>query len=291
MADNKGINKGKWSKIFHITITDDDTSRALFSFRGSRLKIIFIAAILLILILSFCFAAVAFTPLRELIPGYPSAESRRLAIENAATLDSLENAIALQDLLLTNIQRIVTGRKPFDVDSMFVSAPADSAAPLDTSRMNIISRDDSLLREEVSSMEKYAISSRKDRVRQIEGMLFFPPVKGIITEQYNEAIRHPYTDIAVPSNTIVNSVLDGTVISAFWTDDTGYNVQIQHMNNLISVYRHCSSLLVKTGDKVSAGTAIAIIGDTGRLSSGSHLHFELWYKGEPVDPALYIKFQ
>jgi len=290
MADDKGIKKGKWSKIFRIDITDEDTSRKVFSLCGSKLRLIFMAAVLMILILISCFAIVAYTPVRELIPGYPSSESRRLAIENAAMLDSLENAIALQDLLLTNIQRIVTGRKPFDVDSMFVSAPADSASPLDTFLLNRISRDDSLLRSEVTSQEKYAISSRRNRVRQIEGMLFFPPVKGIITESYNEAIRHPFIDIAVPSNTIVNSVLDGTVISAFWTDDTGYNVQIQHLNNLISVYRHCSSLLVKTGDKVSAGAAIAISGDTGRLSSGSHLHFELWYQGEPVDPALYIKF-
>jgi len=290
MADDKGIKKGKWSKIFRIDITDEDTSRKVFSLCGSKLRLIFMAAVLMILILISCFAIVAYTPVRELIPGYPSSESRRLAIENAAMLDSLENAIALQDLLLTNIQRIVTGRKPFDVDSMFVSAPADSASPLDTFLLNRISRDDSLLRNEVTSQEKYAISSRRNRVRQIEGMLFFPPVKGIITESYNEAIRHPFIDIAVPSNTIVNSVLDGTVISAFWTDDTGYNVQIQHLNNLISVYRHCSSLLVKTGDKVSAGAAIAISGDTGRLSSGSHLHFELWYQGEPVDPALYIKF-
>ncbi len=290
MADDKGIKKGKWSKIFLIDITDGDTSRKVFSFRGSKLRLIFMAAVLMVLILISCFAVVAYTPVRELIPGYPSSESRRLAIENAAMLDSLENAIALQDLLLTNIQRIVTGRKPFDVDSMFVQAPADSASPLDTSLLNRISRDDSLLRSEITSQEKYAISSRRDRVRQIEGMLFFPPVKGIITESYNEAIRHPFIDIAVPSNTIVNSVLDGTVISAFWTDDTGYNVQIQHLNNLISVYRHCSSLLVKTGDKVSAGAAIAISGDTGRLSRGSHLHFELWHQGEPVDPALYIKF-
>lgn len=290
MADNKRFNKVKRSKTYRISITDDDTPREFFSFRGSKLKIIFMAAILSVIILSSCFAIVAYTPVRELIPGYPSAESRRLAIDNAAALDSLEKAIALQDLLLTNIQRIVTGRKPFDVDSMFVSQPADSTTSLDTSLMYMISRDDSLLRDEVTSQEKYAISSRKDRVRQIEGMLFFPPVKGIITESYNEAIRHPFIDIAVPSNTIVNSVLDGTVISAFWTDDTGYNVQIQHLNNLISVYRHCSSLLVKTSDKVSAGAAIAISGGTGRLSSGSHLHFELWHQGEPVDPALYVKF-
>lgn len=290
MNDNKGRGRSRWSKIFRLEIYDEEKSRMVFSVRGSVAKIVAAAAVLALSVLALCFVTVAYTPLRELIPGYPSAETRKLAMDNAAALDSLENAVALQDLLLTNIQRIVTGRKPFDVDSIFAAQPSDTSAVMDTLTRQAISRDDSLLRDEVASQEKYTISNRRDRVRQLEGILFFPPVKGIITEPYNEAIRHPYTDIAVPAGTIVNSVLDGTVISAFWSDDTGYNVQIQHDYNLISIYRHNSTLLVGTGDKVSAGSAVAIAGSAGRLSTGTHLHFELWYKGEPVDPTLYIKF-
>jgi len=136
----------------------------------------------------------------------------------------------------------------------------------------------------------YAISSTGSRVRQIEGMLFFPPVKGIVTEPYNLSIRHPFIDIAVPSSTTVDSALDGTIVSAFWSDEFGYTVIIQHENDIITVYKHNQRLLKKTGDRVKAGTAIAVSGGEGSLSTGPHLHFELWYKGEPLDPALYIKF-
>ena len=112
----------------------------------------------------------------------------------------------------------------------------------------------------------------------------------MITESYNPSIGHPYLDIAAPNNTTVYSVLDGTVIFAGWQDETGYNIQIQHSNNLVSVYKHNERLLKKVGDKVKAGTPISIIGDVGRLSSGPHLHFELWHNGDPIDPSSYINF-
>ena len=121
-------------------------------------------------------------------------------------------------------------------------------------------------------------------------MMFFTPVKGIITENFNKSTNHPYIDIATETGTTVYSVLDGTVITAEWNDDTGYTLQIQHDNNIISIYKHNEKLLKKTGDKVTAGTPVAMAGNTGRLSTGTHLHFELWHNGEAVDPTLYIKF-
>ena len=148
---------------------------------------------------------------------------------------------------------------------------------------------DSILREKVDSVEKYNLSSNS-QMQMIEGMLFFPPVKGILTEEFNKAINHPYVDIAVQENSAVCSVLKGTIIAAYWTDETGYNIHIQHDNDLISIYRHNTKLLKKTGDTVDAGTPVSLAGNAGELSSGPHLHFELWHKGVPIDPTLYIKF-
>ena len=121
-------------------------------------------------------------------------------------------------------------------------------------------------------------------------MLFVTPVKGVITQGFNPAAEHPFVDIAVKDGSAICSILDGTVIAAYWSDDTGYNIQIQHSNDLVSIYKHNTKLLKGVGDKVTAGTTISLAGNAGSLSTGPHLHFELWHKGEPVDPNLYINF-
>ena len=147
------------------------------------------------------------------------------------------------------------------------------------------------LKEQFLKQEEFDISSiHTAKIEQIEGLLFFPPIKGVITEQYNPAIGHPFVDIAAPNNSTVSAVLDGTIISAGWNDETGFTVQIQHTNDLVSIYKHNTRLLKKAGERVSAGTPIALVGDEGSLSTGPHLHFELWHKGEPVDPTMYINF-
>ena len=143
---------------------------------------------------------------------------------------------------------------------------------------------------QVMKEEQFGISSRQQKIEQIEGIHFFPPVRGVVTQEYNLAVNHPYIDIAAPENSVVSAVLAGTVIAADWNDNTGYVIQIQHDNNLISIYKHNAKLLKKTGDAVTTGTPIALVGDKGTLSTGSHLHFELWHKGQPIDPAQYIKF-
>ncbi len=231
---------------------------------------------------------ISFTSLREFIPGYPSAESRRLLIQNTLKIDSLQNEINLWRLQLANIQMIATGKKPLHIDSILnVAAGKDSLLAQGAASY---AKNDSLLRSIVLKEEQFSISTGRQKIDQIEGLHFFPPVKGVITEEYNIAINHPYIDIAAPENSVVSSVLDGTVISSGWNDENGYTIQIQHDNNLISIYKHNSKLLKKTGDKVSAGTPVSLVGNSGTLSSGTHLHFELWHKGEPINPAEYIKF-
>ncbi len=148
---------------------------------------------------------------------------------------------------------------------------------------------DSLLRENVKQAEQFGLSQSLKRDLPIEGIHFFTPLKGVVSQGYDQ-ILHPYIDITAPANSVVMSVLDGTVIGAGWSDDSGYTIQIQHSDDLVSVYKHNQKLLKKTGDKVSAGSPVALVGNTGALTTGDHLHFELWYKGEAVDPTKYINF-
>ena len=137
--------------------------------------------------------------------------------------------------------------------------------------------------------EQFGISDRDKRNLPVEGMHFFSPLKGVISQGY-DPIDHPYIDITAPQGTVVKAVLDGTVIYTGWSEDFGHTIQVQHEGDIISIYKHNEKLLKNVGDKVTAGSPIALVGGTGSLSTGEHLHFELWHKGETVDPTLYIKF-
>ena len=275
------------AKKYRFSIFNDTTHEEIFAFRANGLfSILTIVALIVSLIVSVALL-ISLTSLREFIPGYPSAQSRQDLIQNTIKIDSLQKEINVWRLQLANIQRITTGQKPLNIDShMNFRSVADSTYLVDGD----FSKDDSLLRASVLKEEQFNLSSRAQKIEQIEGLHFFPPLKGMVTEEYNPAIGHPYLDIAAPENSVVSAVLNGTVINAGWDDENGYTVQIQHDNNLVSVYKHNSKLLVKSMDKVSAGTSIALVGNTGTLSNGTHLHFELWHKGEPIDPAQYIKF-
>ena len=220
------------------------------------------------------------------MPGYPDARSKRAAIQNAIRIDSLENVIFRWELYSENLRRAVEGEEPVKIDSLIKAKNSIQTEALD---MAELARQDSLLREHVKEEEQFGISSRGKRNLPIEGLHFFTPLKGVVSQGYDPAV-HPYIDIAAAAGSMVKATLDGTVIFAGWSDDAGYTIQIQHDGDIVSIYKHNEKLLKKTGDKVTAGTPIAVVGNTGELTTGDHLHFELWHKGETVDPTLYIKF-
>ena len=178
------------------------------------------------------------------------------------------------------------GQEPLKIDSLMEVRRSAASTAAD---MKEIAQKDSLLRKEVADEDRFDIKSNSSRTLPIEGMHFFTPLKGVVSQGYDKAL-HPYIDITAPGNSVVMSVLDGTVISDGWTDTDGYTIRIQHEGDIISVYKHNQKLMKKTGDKVTAGTPIAILGGTGSLSDGEHLHFELWHKGDAVDPTKYISF-
>ena len=157
---------------------------------------------------------------------------------------------------------------------------------------NTISKEDSILREKVASEEQYSISnsSGKNQIDNLGEIHFYTPVKGIVTSSFDASKNHFGTDIVANPNQVVFACLDGTVISSTWSSEYGYVIQIQHEGNLISAYKHNSELLKKAGTVVKAGESIAIIGNSGELTTGPHLHFELWYAGKALNPEDYINF-
>ena len=278
--------KGGTSNNLRFTIVDDDTHDKLWSRKFTRMGVLVTAITVIVVTISVIFCIIAFTPVRALIPGYPDARTKHDAIQNAIRIDSLENVITKWELYSENLRRVVDGQEPLKIDSLMDVRRSAASTAAD---MKEIAQKDSLLRKEVADEDRFDIKSNSSRTLPIEGMHFFTPLKGVVSQGYDKAL-HPYIDITAPGNSVVMSVLDGTVISDGWTDTEGYTIRIQHEGDIISVYKHNQKLMKKTGDKVTAGTPIAILGGTGSLSDGEHLHFELWHKGEAVDPTKYISF-
>lgn len=271
---------------FRLSLLDAKTHQQLFSVRFNRTGFFVSAVTIAVVLCAAIFSLIAFTPVRTFIPGYPDARTKRAAIQNAIKVDSLESVIYRWELYSENLRRVVEGEEPMSIDSIIAISNRRIAQAKDP---DFLKKQDSIMRQEVKNEEMFDISSRSQRQLPIEGMLFFTPVQGVISQGYDPVI-HPYLDIAAPAGTVVKAIANGTVIFDGWSEETGYTIQIQHDGDIASIYKHNEKLLKKAGDKVSAGSPIALVGNTGKLTTGEHLHFELWHKGESLDPTRYISF-
>lgn len=279
-------NKEKKTRNFRLTLVDDKTHKHLWTARFTRVSFIVTIISALVMFSAAVYCVVAYTPVRTFIPGYPDAHSKRAAIQNAIRIDSLENVIYRWELYSENLRRVVEGREPLKIDSLINAARQDKVREGSPEEL---AKQDSLLRETVREEEEFGISARSKRDLPIEGLHFFTPLKGVVSQGYDPNI-HPYIDITAPAGSVVKATLDGTVIFAGWSEEAGNTIQIQHESDIVSIYKHNEKLLKKVGEKVTAGAPVALAGNTGNLTTGVHLHFELWHKGETVDPTLYIKF-
>ena len=271
---------------YRLGIYNDTTYEQVFHVRLKGRGVLIAIASSIIILISLTILLIAFTPLREFIPGYPNSDTRREILNNAMKVDSLERVVSSWSAYLDNVTRIVSGDNPqiieAKVDSTYINRRFE-----DTRTIN-----DSLLRLEVEKEEQFnlSVNNGDNRPKDIAGLYFFPPLKGVISSHFDMNTDHYGADIVAEPNAFVASTLDGTVIMANWTIETGYVIQVQHQDNIISIYKHNAKLLRQVGDYVKAGDAIAIVGNSGELTTGPHLHFELWYKGVPVNPEQYISF-
>ena len=269
-------NKDTRTRRFRFVISDDESHKQLWIRSLSRGRLALVLTTLIILVVTAFFCLIAFTPIRNFVPGYPDASTRREALNRAILIDSLERAVARWDLYAENLVRVVEGRDAISTDSLARIVSTDSIGRAELYRMK---ESDSLLRAKVNAEEQFAVGG-EGRNLTIEGMQFFTPLKGVVSRPYDR-IMHPYLDLTAPEGSVVMAVLSGSVIDSYWSDESGYVTVIQHDNNIISIYKNNRQNLRKAGDKVSAGSPVALMGD--------HLHLEIWYKGEAVNPARYIK--
>jgi murein DD-endopeptidase MepM/ murein hydrolase activator NlpD len=270
---------------YRLVILNDDTFEEKLSFKLSRLNVFVFAGISVILLIASTTLLIAFTPLREYIPGYSSTALKKQAMELATVTDSLQEQLSYNDLYLLNLRGIIEGNSPLDLsDSLVVDS-------LDKAKIKLgLSEEDSILRKIVEDEERFSVPVGQSSRLNIESINFFTPLKGLVTNRFSVESNHLGVDVVAKENEVIKSAQDGRVIFAEWTAETGYVIILQHADKFVSVYKHNSALLKKQGEDVNAGEPIAIIGNTGELSTGPHLHFELWYNGFSVDPQEYILF-
>lgn len=279
-----------WRKL-HIAVFADASFEQLFSIHLTPFSVLFTIALLGILLIGGVTMLIAFTGLREYIPGYPTGQERRMIMDNMQRADSLIDEIALRDHLINDMRMVLSEQIPieeWDKDSV-VNAHHSISQHVEFTK----SEADSLFRKEVEAQEKYNVASESKSAMdtRLEMVFLNVPLKGVVTNKFGDKDGHFGVDIAAVEGARVASVLEGTVIFAEWTVETGNVIQVQHDNQLVSIYKHNSKLLKKPGMRVSAGEAIALTGNSGELSTAPHLHFELWYQEVPLNPENYISFE
>lgn len=288
--DKKKKKSGFFKRLRHkyrLIIYNDNTFEEVFWIRLTRLNVFIVLMFGAFLLILGTTILIAYTPLREYIPGYPSGETVQLIKMNSIKVDSLENEIIIRDAYFNNLKSIISGNEPRAINRKTI---IDSLKNYKNINLKP-SYKDSVFRSQVEAEDQYNISSQENKNDDAFKLLhFYFPVKGMITEKFDIKNKHYGIDIVTKPDEVVLATLNGTITFSGWTLETGYMIEIQHPNELISAYKHLSHVFKTAGSKVKAGEVIGIVGNTGEFTNGPHLHFELWYKGNPLNPEDFIVF-
>lgn len=278
-----------WDRLkykYKLSIFNETSYEEVFSMRLSQLHVLTALSVLSVILVTLTILLIAFTGLKEFVPGFPDGNMRRLITENALRVDSLEIELAKREQFLNSLQMVLRGETPVPIPDQNDTI----SSGYDTIKFDL-SPEESEFRSIIEERERFNLSVGRKKEENSDFYHFFPPVEGIVSRGFDEKNGHFGTDLVAKANSKVSAAMDGVVIFTDWTIKTGYVIQVQHANNLVSVYKHNSTLLKKQGDYVRAGEVIAIVGNTGEESTGPHLHFELWRAGNPLNPENFIKFK
>ncbi len=281
--------KNHLKDTYRIVVTNDETFEEVSSYRMTQLNIYSYIAAAVFGVAFLVLASIIFTPLKTLIPGYADYSASKEYITLNNQISEMEKTISSHRNYHENFRRILVG----DIEPM--EDKEKESVEFHDSLLHVerIAEDEQLRQEmELAQVRQRSVNDapRETIKRRLEQIHFVAPLNGEISAGFMAEKKHFGVDVLAPKNTPIKTVLDGVVVSSDWSMETGHSLCVQHPNNIISFYKHNSKLLKSTGDVVKSGEAIAIIGNSGTLTDGPHLHFELWYKGKPVNPTEYILF-
>lgn len=277
-----------WKRIrfkYKLSFINENTLEEVWSFRLSQLSVFISLGVFAFSLVAFTALIIIMTPIRNYLPGYLDVEVRKEIVQNALRADSLERMIEIQNLYLKNVTGIISGT--IELDSI---REIDSLARIDADFEIPRSPEEEEYVKNFEQEEKYNLAVLNTNPLPVDGLFFYKPVNGMISSHYQADIHHFGVDIAAAPKESVLATLDGTVMYAGYDPNQGNVIQLQHKNGFVSVYKHNELLLKEPGEQVVAGEAIALVGNTGKLSTGPHLHFELWHNGKPVNPEDFIVF-
>jgi len=270
---------------YKIVVSNEETFEEKLSFRTNKINIFFVLFLYSILLIVFTISIVFFTQLREMVPGYSSTDLLNQAIYLTKKTDSLENELELNNKFYKSIESVLSGR----ADEIIYKDTLVLDNNLEDSEQQAVfpNSEDSILRRYVEKEDKFNLTKNE---LVIENKMFVSPIKGEITQQFDPSNNHFALDLSADVGTPVKAVLDGKIIFSEWSVDTGYVLIVDHGDNIISVYKHNSKSLKEQNMFVKAGEVIAYSGNQGTLSTGPHLHFELWKNGTPINPEPLFNF-
>lgn len=297
MAEDRKEEKNWKERLrddYRLVVMNNETFEEVGSYKLSLLNVYIMVSSVVVVVALLVASLIIFTPIKRYIPGYGNIKEHAELMRINEQLQLVEEELTAQKQYTDNFRRILVG----NVEPVEVNESEETEAEVDSLISVERIEEDEVLRKEIEAdelsmrqelMEKTANFSPRDI--PLEQLYFIPPVSGIISADFQPDIDHFGVDILAPKNTAVKCAMDGYVFLSDWTIETGHTIGVQHTHNLISFYKHNSALLKQKGEYVKSGEALAIIGNTGTLSSGPHLHFELWHHGKPVNPSLYINFE
>lgn len=287
----KKSRKTFWHNIkfkYKLTIVNENTLEEVVAIHVSKLN--GLSVLLSTCVVLFLIAAIiiVFTPLRNYLPGYMNSEVRSQVVSNALRADSMQEALARQSLYITNIQQILKGE--IVVDSVY-SIDSLVRTDMEMDALEKVSKEELAFRKSYEDKEQYNLTTVSTNLHDASGLIFYRPVRGIMSTNFNPDKKHFGVDLTASPNENVLAVLDGTVIAAFYTADWGYVIEVQHTQNFVSIYKQCGTLMKAEGDRVKGGDVIALVeAKTTNDDVQPHLHFELWHRGTPMNPEKYIVF-
>jgi murein DD-endopeptidase MepM/ murein hydrolase activator NlpD len=278
----------RWRNKYRLVVMHDKTFEVETSVKLSAWNMVVIASTLFVVIAFLVYLLIILTPLKSYVSGYSEVNTTRQLLKNSATVDSILQELHASEVYYENMIRTLKG----EVDTIM---PDSSGFGGDYSSivLDTVSELDRAIREQVENEDLFSLAAVDPETtgqENFRSLHFFPPVKGTVTSSFDPDEDHYGTDIVARENTPIKACYDGTVIESYWNIESGNVVVIQHQYGLISIYKHNSQVLKKRGTFVRAGDVIAIIGNTGELSTGPHLHFELWHNRVPIDPEGLIIF-